>query len=268
MGRCLESQRVSFAYEPEAPVLTDADVRVTGGEVMGVIGPNGSGKSTLLRLLCGFLQPARGTVLLDGRPLSALHNRERARILAFLPQTVAPAFTLTAAEVVILGRYPHLGPLGTPSGRDREIVLRCMRETETEHLRHRDFGTLSGGERQRVLLASILAQEPDLLLLDEPTAALDIHHQAGIFALLRGLARNGYGVAVVTHDLNVAGQFCDRLVLMSSRARIVAQGAPPEVLTPDLLSEAYESSIVVTEHPITGTPLVWPEPAAVREGRP
>ncbi len=268
MGRRLESQAVSFSYVAEAPVLASVDAVVSGGEVVGVIGPNGSGKSTFLRILCGFLHPDNGEVLLDGLPLRAVSNRERAKVLAFLPQTVTPAFALTAFEVVLLGRYPRLGPLGAPSARDREVALRCMRETETEGLRHRDFGTLSGGERQRVLLASILAQEPDLLLLDEPTAALDIHHQAEIFTLLRELAGNGYGVAVVTHDLNVAGQFCDHLVLMTLRARIAAQGTPKQVLTSELLSEAYESSIMVTEHPITGTPLVCPEPGAPRGAKP
>ncbi|MFO7976413.1 MAG: ABC transporter ATP-binding protein [Candidatus Hydrogenedentota bacterium] len=262
MGRRLESQSVSFAYVPEAPVLADVDVGVSGGEVVGIIGPNGSGKSTFLRVLCGFLRPDKGHVLLDDRPLRTISSRDRANILAFLPQTVTPAFALSAFEVVLMGRYPRLGPLGAPSAHDRNVALRCMRETQTADLRNRDFGTLSGGERQRVLLASILAQEPDLLLLDEPTAALDIHHQAEIFVLLRELAGNGYGVAVVTHDLNVAGQFCDRLVLMSSRARIVAQGTSRQVLTAELLSGAYESPIVVTEHPITGTPLVCPKPAA------
>ncbi len=261
MGRRLESQAVSFAYEPGSPVLAGVDVGVSGGEVVGIIGPNGSGKSTLLRILCGFLRPDNGQVLLDKRPLRSIGNRDRARMLAFLPQTVTPAFALTAFEVVLLGRYPRLGPLGAPSAHDREIARRCMRDTETGELHHRDFGTLSGGERQRVLLASILAQEPDILLLDEPTAALDIHHQVEIFGLLRTLALGGYGVAVVTHDLNVAGQFCDRLVLMSSKARIVAQGAVRQVLTADRLSEAYESPILVTEHPITGTPLVCAEPS-------
>ena len=224
MGRRLETQSVSFAYVPEAPVLADVDVGVSGGEVVGIIGPNGSGKSTFLRVLCGFLRPDRGHVLLDNRPLRGIGSRERAKILAFLPQTVTPAFALTAFEVVLMGRYPRLGPLGAPSGHDRDVAVRCMQETQ-------------------------------------PAAALDIHHQAEIFALLRGLAGNGYGVAVVTHDLNVAGQFCDRLVLMSSRARIVAQGTSRQVLTAALLSDAYESPIVVTEHPITGTPLVCPEPA-------
>ena len=268
MGRRLESQAVSFAYVPGEPVLADVHVGVSGGEVVGIIGPNGSGKSTFLRILCGFLRPDAGRVLLDNRPLRTIGGRERARLLAFLPQTVTPAFALTAFEVVLMGRYPRLGPLGAPSPRDRDVALRCMRETETEALRQRDFGTLSGGERQRVLLASILAQEPDLLLLDEPTAALDIHHQAEIFALLRELATTGYGVATVTHDLNVAGQFCDRLVLMSSRARIVAQGTARQVLTAELLSDAYESPILVTEHPITGTPLVCPEPAATTGAAP
>jgi len=267
MPKRLETQAVSFAYEPDHPVLADVTAAVNGGEVVGIIGANGSGKSTFLRLLCGFLRPDSGGVLLDGCPLHTIPSRERAKTVAFLPQTVAPAFALTAFEVVLMGRYPHAGPLGAPTAHDRAVAFRCMRDTETESLRQRDFGTLSGGERQRVLLASILAQEPDLLLLDEPTAALDIHHQAEIFTLLRGLAANGYGVAVVTHDLNVAGQFCDRLILLSMHARIVAQGSVNEVLTADLLSDAYESAIVVTEHPITHTPLVWPEPAATAEVR-
>jgi iron complex transport system ATP-binding protein len=266
MGRRLEARAVSFAYTPERPVLAEVDLAVRSGDVVGVIGPNGSGKSTLLRILCGFLRPNSGRVLLDDRPLRSFTGRERARLVGFLPQTVTPAFALTAFEVVLLGRYPRIGPLGAPSAADRDVALRCMRETETESLRDRDFGTLSGGERQRVLVASILAQEPDLLLLDEPTAALDIHHQAEIFALLRRLARNGYGVGVVTHDLNVAGQFCDRLALLSSRARIVAQGSIAEVLTADLLTNAYESPIVVTGHPITGTPLVCAEAAALKDG--
>lgn len=267
MKRRIEARSVAFEYAPGKPVLTDVTVSVSGGEVVGIVGPNGSGKSTLLRVLCGFLRARSGTVLLDERPLTALTLRERARIIAFLPQFVNPAFALDAFEVVCLGRYPHLGPLAAPGPHDREVAARCMRDTGTEALADRDFLTLSGGERQRVLLAGILAQEPDLLLLDEPTSALDIHHQADFFALLRRLARDGYGVGVVTHDLNVAGQYCNRLVLLAEGPGVLAHGAPGRVLTEELLSKAYGAPIRVTRHPITGTPLVWPAPETPEEVR-
>jgi cobalamin transport system ATP-binding protein len=266
MKHTLEAQALSFAYEPGSPVLRQVDAAIRGGEVAGIVGPNGSGKSTLLRLLSGLLKGQSGQVLLDGRPLTSFSSRERAKVIAFLPQFVNPAFALSAFEVVCLGRYPHLGSLGTLGPHDREVAERCMRDTETETLRSRDFLTLSGGERQRVLLASILAQEPDLLLLDEPTSALDIHHQADFFALVRRLARDGYGVGVVTHDLNVAGEFCDRLFLMGQEASPIAQGEPEAVLTEELLSRAYSARILVSRHPITNTPLVYPEQDSREEG--
>ena len=167
MTRCLEAQSVSFAYTPVEPVLSGVGAAIRGGEVLGVVGPNGSGKSTLLRVLCGFLKAASGSVRLDGEPLGALSGRDRAKVIAFLPQSVNPAFALGAFEVVCLGRYPHLGTMGALSAHDREVATRCMADTETLAFKGRDFMTLSGGERQRVMLASILAQEPDLLLLDE-----------------------------------------------------------------------------------------------------
>lgn len=259
MMRCLQAEKLSFGYESGHPVFSEVTASVRSGEVAGIVGPNGSGKSTLLRTLCGFLRPWAGQVLLDGQPLLGFRRRARARTLAFLPQTIAPAFALTAFEVVCLGRYPHLGAFGAPASHDRKIARRCMRDTGTEELRDRDFTTLSGGERQRVLMASILAQEPALLLLDEPTSALDVHHQIEIFGLLRRLARDGYGVAAVTHDLNLAGRFCDRLVLLGCGEGLLAQGPPATVLTEALLSRAYRARIRVCEHPITGTPLVTAE---------
>jgi iron complex transport system ATP-binding protein len=259
MTHLLEAERVTFAYDDGEPVFTDIGAVVRGGELLGIVGPNGSGKSTLLRVLCGLLRPRSGRVLLDGRPLSAFAARERARTIAFLPQNVQPAFSLTSFEVVCLGRYPYLGGFGGWSAHDREVAERCLKATETESLRDRDFTTLSGGERQRVLMASVLAQEPDLLLLDEPTSALDIHHQIEVFALLRRLAREGYGVAVVTHDLNLAGRFCDNLLLIAKRTGKLADGPPERVLTEELLSQAYAASIRVGRHPLTGTPLVTAE---------
>ena len=193
MSRCLQAEGVAFAYESGADVFHDVSAAVASGGVTGIVGPNGSGKSTLLRVLCGLLKPHAGRVLLDGAMLDGLSSIERARVVGFLPQSVDPVFALSAFEVVCLGRYPRAGPLAGLRPHDKEVAARCMRDTETEGLRDRDFSTLSGGERQRVLLASILAQEPELLLLDEPTSALDIHHQVHIFVLLRQLAAEGYG---------------------------------------------------------------------------
>jgi ABC-type cobalamin/Fe3+-siderophores transport system ATPase subunit len=253
----LEADAVTFAYEAGTTVLDGVSAAIRGGQITGIVGPNGSGKSTLLRVMCGLLKPAHGRVQINGTPLPSFSNLERARTIAFLPQAVDPAFALTVFEVVCLGRYPHVGVLGGLHQNDVAVAEQCLKDTETETLRNRDFMTLSGGERQRVLLASILAQEPRLLLLDEPTSALDLHHQIEIFALLHRLARDGYGVAVVTHDLNMAARFCDHLLLLSpSGGGLLASGVPEAVLTEPQLSEAYGASIRVCEHPITGSLLV------------
>lgn len=261
----LEAERVSFSYEPGIPVLSNVSALSQSGRLFGIVGPNGAGKSTLLRVLCGFLHPSAGRILFDEKPLSMQSHLDRAKTIAFLPQSVNPVFSLRAFEVVCLGRYPHLGAFGSLLSRDKEIAFRCMRDTYTEPLKDRPFLSLSGGERQRVLLASILAQEPQLLLLDEPTSALDIHHQIEIFTLLRRLADDGYGVCVVTHDLNLAGRFCDELLLLSfDSGRMLAHGQPDSVLTEDLLSEAYAATIRVCQHPITGAPLVSAEVSETR----
>lgn len=252
----LQAESVSFAYEKEQPVLRAVNATVPAGLLTGIVGPNGCGKSTLLRLLCGLLRPQSGRVLMDGAELSRLSGRARARRLAFLPQAVNPAFAMTVFEVVCLGRYPHAGPFGGLGPKDFEVARRCLRDTETEHLRARDFLSLSGGERQRVLLASILAQEPDVLLLDEPTSALDIHHEAEVFSLLRQLAAQGYGVGVVTHDLNAAAQFCGRILLMGVSHVVVASGAPEEVFREEALCAAYGAAIRVGRHPFVDAPFV------------
>jgi iron complex transport system ATP-binding protein len=256
MSRSLRADSVSFAYEPGRSVFKDVSATVSSGEIVGIVGHNGSGKSTLLRVLSGLLHEEVGCVYLDDHRLREIGRRDRARAIAFLPQLVNPAFALTAFEVVCLGRYPHAGPLGALGAHDREVAARCMLDTETSGLERRDFLTLSGGERQRVLLASILAQEPDLLLLDEPTSALDIHHQIEIFSLLQRLAGTGYGIGVVTHDLNLAARYCNRILLLGLGEGLLAQGAPESVLTEDLLSRAYTAPIRVCKHPITGTLLV------------
>lgn len=260
MTHALRSENVTFAYEPGTDVISGVDASIESGTITGLVGPNGSGKSTFLRVLAGLLRPQSGKVHIDDRPLSGVSNRERARIMGFLPQAVNPVFSLNVFEVVCLGRYPHLGALGALQPHDRTVAERCLRDTGTEDLHNRNFMSLSGGERQRVLLASVLAQEPDLLLLDEPTSSLDIHHQIEIFALLRRLASEGYGIGVVTHDLNLAARFCDRLYLLSHLSTgLIASGEPGAVLTEELLSKAYDAPIRVCRHPLTGAPLITAE---------
>lgn len=256
MNRSLRAEAVSFAYEKDEAVLRAVDAQVEAGVMTGIVGPNGCGKSTLLRLLCGLLRPLSGEILLDGAALARLSGRARARRVAFLPQAINPAFDMPVFEVACLGRYPHAGLFGGLGPKDFEVARRCLEETGTDTLRTREFLSLSGGERQRVLLASILAQEPDLLLLDEPTSALDIHHEVEVFSLLRRLVRQGYGVGVVTHDLNAAAQYCDTLILLGASHTVVAAGTPEEVLCEAALCEAYGASIRVGRHPFAGTPFV------------
>lgn len=240
-------------------MFSGVDAEIRSGAIVGIVGPNGAGKSTLLRVLCGLLRPHAGSVTLDGRPLASFSRTERARKIAFLPQSVNPAFALTVFEVVCLGRYPRIGAMAALGAEDRAVAERCLLETDTVSLRDRDFMTLSGGERQRVLIAGVLAQEPDLVLLDEPTSALDIHHQMEIMTLLRRLTAQNFGFAVVTHDLNLAAQFCHRLLLLAAGG-VAAFGPYRQVLTEPTLSKAYNAAIRVDRHPVLGTPLIWAQP--------
>jgi iron complex transport system ATP-binding protein len=261
MSNRLAADHVSFAYDSDHPVLRDASIEIKPGDFTGIVGPNGSGKSTLLRLLGGLLKPSSGTVVFDGQDITRIGHRLRAQRVAFLPQSVQPTFSLTVFETVCLGRHPHLGALGALTSHDREVADRCLEAADCVDLRRREFMTLSGGERQRVLLASILAQEPALLLLDEPTSALDVHHQVEIFDLLRRLAEDGYGVCVVTHDLNLAARFCKSALLLSGDSpEPVSQGPPKNVFTADVLSKAYGAPIQVVDHPLEDAPLISASP--------
>jgi iron complex transport system ATP-binding protein len=255
MTPLLTLENCSFSYEEGDFTLRDVSLSTDGRELLGIVGPNGSGKSTLMRLMSGYYAPQQGEVRLQGRNLSAFAPRELARELAFLPQSSPPAFEYDARDVVAMGRYPHLGPFGFPDEEDRQAVERALEETHAVEVADRPFSTLSGGEKQQVMVASVLAQEPRLMLLDEPGASLDLHHKSELMDLLWSLSRDGPGVVVVTHDVNAAALFCDRLVLLSEGAQ-QRTGPPAEVMDEDLLSRVYGTELKVMQNPVTDTPMV------------
>jgi iron complex transport system ATP-binding protein len=255
VGAALSFRRVSFGYR-SARLFESLDLDVATGAMTAVLGPNGAGKTTLVRLGSGSVQPGAGTVHLFEKDLSSLESRARARLVAVVPQENEHAFDFTVRELVLFGRAPHLGLFGIETSRDREIADEAMRSTEVAGLAGRSFGELSGGERRRVVLARALAQEPRLLVLDEPSAFLDLKHRLSSYALLERLCRDrGLTVLVVSHDLNLAARHCDRLVLLRA-GTIAADGAPAEVLRPDVLRDVYEVEVEVRSDPVSGRPFV------------
>jgi len=260
---CLSVQDVTYRYPRSDWQLHACSFQVMGNEIVGIIGPNGSGKSTLLKILVRVLSPTTGKVFVQGEDLGKMGRRRIARLVGYLPQNTEEHFRYTVEEVVALGRFPHLRGAGFLDPLDLTVITQCMIETETEPFRRRFLSQLSGGERQRALLASVLAQEPKLLLLDEPTSALDIHHQVKFFTLLRKLVQEGLGALVVTHDLNLASLFSDRLLLLKE-GKIIFQGTPQDILTKELLCEAYGEGIEVTQHPRNRRPMVLPTQVPVR----
>jgi iron complex transport system ATP-binding protein len=262
----LEARGVSFAYGGRGMRMTaldDVTFALRPCELVGLVGPNGSGKTTLLRAMARAVEPTAGEVLLDGAPLRTLAPVALARSVGYLPQRIEPAPSLTVAEVVMQGRYPHLGGLGLPTEADRRAAIDAMRRLHVEQFADRLVERLSGGERQRALLASALAQGGRFLLLDEPMSALDLHHQAAIFRLLRQLVADaGIGIAIAIHDLTLAGSRCDRLALLAE-GRLVAEGTPDEVLREERLRAVYGAGIRVDRHPRSGLPLVWMDETAL-----
>lgn len=267
-GAALRLEAVSFAYDG-APVLRDASVDVPPGELVGILGPNGSGKTTLLRLLCGLLRPAAGRVTLDGDDLAALPRSALARRMAVVPQETHAAFDYSALEIVLMGRYPHLGPLETEGPADLDVARRALALTGAGHLERRPFPALSGGEKQRVVIAGALAQlwrpderddagAPGALLLDEPTASLDLGAQLDIVSILRSLNRTrGVTMAVSTHDLDLAAGLCRRLVLLHE-GRVLRSGPTGEVLNRETVRTLYGVDADVRWHAGAGRLTVVP----------
>jgi iron complex transport system ATP-binding protein len=251
----LEAKGLSFSYQSKT-ILEDVSLQLHLGDFIAVLGPNGVGKSTLIKLLSGTLLPSRGEVLLAEKNLQSIHRREVASQIAVMPQEANVAFSFTALEVVLFGRFPHQGGLAFAAESDIEIAKESLRLVGALHLSARQVSSLSGGERQRVLLAKTLAQDPKIFLLDEPTAHLDLAHQA--LALQAASVRTNKGaVLAVLHDCNLAALYANRVILLH-QGKVLASGSVEEMFTPALLSKCFEHPVEVVNHPVYQTPAVLP----------
>ncbi len=248
MTALLFAAHISFSYS-DAPTLHDIDFTLARGALRALLGPNGSGKTTLLKLLTGILQPTRGEIFFQDTNLKQMARREIAKRIALVPQEMNLQFGFTVEQMVMLGRTPHVSALSGASKQDHRVVQEMMVMTEISEMRERVVTELSGGEQQRVVIAMALAQEPQVLLLDEPTVHLDINHQIEILELLRKLNRErGLTVLATMHDLNLAALYFDDLVLLE-RGRVVAQGAPQTVLNAEQIREVFHANVMIQPHP-------------------
>ncbi|MEO3750675.1 ABC transporter ATP-binding protein [Streptomyces sp. B6B3] len=259
MSNRLSARDLTLGYDEGAAVVEGLDLDIPDGRVTVVVGPNACGKSTTLRALGRLLRPRRGAVLLDGEQLARIPTRRIAQAIGLLPQSPVAPEAITVADLVSRGRQPHQRWWQQWSGADERAVTEAMARTDVAGLADRPVDALSGGQRQRVWLAMALAQETDLLLLDEPTTFLDIAHQVEVLNLVRQLVTGPEPrtVVVVLHDLNQAARYADHLVAMKE-GRIVAQGPPGEIVTAELVQEVFGLAAVVVPDPVTGSPLVVP----------
>ncbi|MBO0797602.1 MAG: ABC transporter ATP-binding protein, partial [Blastocatellia bacterium] len=256
----LQLRNVNFSYR-NRQVLFGIQLEVRAAEIVALLGPNGSGKSTLLAVANGALKPQSGEVLFEGQPVAGFSRREAARRMALVAQASEIRFPLTALEYVLAGRFAFGSALGFDSPHDLAIAVKALEDTDAVQFTGRKFNELSSGERQRVVLARALAQEPRLLLLDEPTANADIAHQISLLNFVRNLTRdNGLGALVITHEINLAAAFADRIALLKD-GRLLAAGQPPEVMTPELLGSLFGTPLLVDRHPRSGKPRIsWISP--------
>lgn len=266
MESLLSASGVWFRYRHEW-VLRDVSLEMREGEILGILGPNASGKTTLLGVLQGILKPQRGKVLLDGEDVMGMPRRKVARTLAVVPQEMVLTQSFTVLEVALMGRHPHLGMMGFEGAQDRLIATASLQKTGCAHLAHRDVNELSGGERQRVSVARALTQQPRVLLLDEPTAYLDLKHQMELVELLGRLHREeGLTVVWVSHDLNLASLVCHRLLLLKE-GKVQALGSPQEVLTEKTIWDVYGARVIVDLDPMSGAPRITPRLAGLGKGQ-
>jgi iron complex transport system ATP-binding protein len=251
----IEVKSIFFRYH-EDWVLQDVSFRVEKGEFIGLIGPNGSGKTTLLKILYRLLSPQNGEVLFELLPLKRMDRKDIAKRIGVVAQETHLLFPFSVMEIVLMGRSPYLGHLMFESEKDLEIARKAMEWTETLPFSERPIDELSGGERKRVFIARALAQEPEVILLDEPTANLDIHHQVDFLDLILTLNRErGLTIIMASHDMNIASEFCDRLILLQE-GRVYKIGTPNEVITQENIEQVYGCEVWVDQNPISGMPRI------------
>lgn len=256
MNPLLEAQSLSVSYG-NGDIVRGVDLVIPDGGFTAIVGPNACGKSTLLRALARLLPPSQGTVLLDEKPISAQPSRHVARRLALLPQAQTMPEGLRVRDLVARGRFPHQTFFRRWNDADEEAVTKALAVTDTSDIADRLVDQLSGGQRQRVWIATMLAQDTPIVLLDEPTTFLDLTHQIEVLELCDGLRREGRTVVAVLHDLGLAARYATHMVAMSN-GQISAQGTPAEVVTPEVIRDTFGLECLVIDDPITGTPLVVP----------
>lgn len=251
----LEARNIHFLYNTNR-VIHDVSMSLGQGEFLGIIGPNGAGKSTMLRLLCAILKPKGGEISLFGRSLSDQSQKIIAQTIAFVPQETHFALDFSVEDIVQMGRYPYKRPFEREDRQDRSAVEHALRAAHVWELRKRLINSLSSGERQRAVIARALAQAPKILLLDEPTSHLDLHHQFAIMELLKKLNTQGISIAVIHHDLNLASLYCKRLVLMHG-GRVYAEGTPTTLVNKDIIKQVYGTDVRIIRHPDKDVPQIF-----------
>lgn len=245
-----------YRYGGDRWAVRNVSLEIAPGDVVGVLGPNGSGKSTLLRLMDGLLEAEEGDILFRERSLGDMRRSELARGIAMVSQESHFRFSFSVLQVVLMGRFPHLKRLRFEGERDLAVAREALMVTDTLEFAERDIHSLSGGERQRVMIARALAQEPVVLLLDEPTSFMDLKYKRDIYRLIRSLGKErGLAVVVVSHDIDQAAQHCNRLVILK-QGRVYSAGPPGEVITAQTMEDVFECPVIVDEHPATGRPRV------------
>jgi cobalamin transport system ATP-binding protein len=241
----IQVKGLTFGYNGGPPVLEDIDISIRKGEMVGILGPNGSGKSTLLKLISYTLEPRKGGILLDGKEISRMKRKDIAKKMAVVPQESDMGFDFTVREIVSMGRYPHLGRFQFNDTKSADIVNTSMITMGVMEMADKPLSKLSGGEKQRVIIAKALAQEPDILLLDEPTKNLDIRHSLDIMNLVKEMNRDhGLTVIAVLHDLDLAARYCNRIILLKD-GKVHSKGMTGEVLDPKTIKEVFEVSVIV-----------------------
>jgi len=252
----IEINNVCFSFEQQ--VLKNININIERGKFYTILGPNGSGKTTLLRILSKSLNMEKGEISIDGKDLTQIKANTLAKEMAVVPQSTEIEFNFSVQDIVLMGRTPHISRFCSESEKDVEIAMTAMKSTNTWELRNKSINTLSGGEKQRVVVARAIAQETEIILLDEPISHLDIHHQIEIMNQLKQLNQNkNITIIAVLHDLNIAAAYGDHMILMHDRG-VYKDGVPEEVLTEDIIKKVYGLEVYITKNPKTGKTFIMP----------